>query len=418
LDADLLQIVRKQENYHRFAPYIKEHTLSKEAVKIFHGMGEYFKSYPTVDELSWDSFSTWFLVLKNSTLSPDSVDTYKAIFSNLRSKVSTPVLEDVMKHYIACDYATQIVNVGIQVAKGDGAASLDQVEELVKKYDKEVGRAISKAELFVTDDTAVALSTDPGLSWRLEELNISCGPLRQGDFVVLGARPETGKTTFLADQVSYMAQQIKDNRPVIWVNNEERSTKVKRRIVQATLGITLKDYQANPAKAMASYKKLMGMDDRILVTGSGAGLNSAKLLVPLFRDLNPAFIVFDQLDKVAGFERKSDKEDQRLGDLYEWARELSHEYGPVIAASQANDSAEGQQWIYQNQLRGSRTDKAGEADAIITIGKVHDAAKANKRYIHIPKNKLDGGPRSEEKHRHGFWEVEIRQEIARYEGVH
>jgi hypothetical protein len=164
----------------------------------------------------------------------------------------------------------------------------------------------------------------------------------------------------------------------------------------------------------------MKMDDRILVTGSNAGLNNAKLLVPLFRDLNPAMIVFDQLDKVVGFDSKSkggERDDLRLGALYQWARELSHEYGPVIAASQASDTAEGEQWIYQNQLRGSRTDKAGEADAIITIGKVHEPTKENTRYIHVPKNKLHGGTRSIEKERHGKWEVTIKPEIARYEGT-
>jgi replicative DNA helicase len=418
LDFDLLQVLRNREQFNRFKPYIKEHAVGKETVKLINGMEEYFKSFPSAKEIDWDAFGTWFLVIKQAQLSKDSIPTYRTILDNLKSKAASPVADELLRHYITCDYATRIANEAVAVAGGKPGSDIDEIGKLLQGYDREVGRALKMSDLFVTDDTEVAVPSDPGLEWRLEELNISCGPLRQGDFIIIGARPETGKTTFITDQVSYMGEQMagKHERPIIHVNNEERSSKVKRRYIQSALGITLRDFMADQPKAIAEYQRKMGMKDRVLITGSGAGLNSVKHLVPLFRDLNPALIVFDQLDKVAGF-GDSDREDLRLGSLYQWARDLSHEYGPVLSASQASESAEGQQWIFQHQLRGSKTDKAGEADAIITIGKVHDPLKEHTRFIHIPKNKLDGGPRSVEKDRHGYWEVEIKPEIARYVGT-
>ena len=419
MDFDLLQVLRNRENFTRFKPYLKEHALGKETVRIINAMDDYFKSFPGTENIEWDAFGTWFFVLKQAQVAKDSIPTYRTILDNLKSKAaSTAVADEVLRYYVTCDYATQIANVATEVAGGKPGSSIDQIGALVQAYDKELGRALNTSDLFIDDDvtSVLAVVKATGLSWRLGELEISCGPLRRGDFIIVGARPETGKTTFLASEVSHMATQITDKRPVIWVNNEEQSSKVKLRIQQAALGMTVAQIAADPVKALADYQKLMGMDQRIMVTGNGTNLNNVKNLVPLFREHKPALIVFDQLDKVEGFERKNDKEDQRLGSLYQWARDLAHEYGPVIAASQANESAEGQQWIYQNQLRGSRTDKAGEADAIITIGKVHEPSKEYTRYIHIPKNKLHGGPRSEEKERHGYWEVSIRPEIARYEG--
>jgi replicative DNA helicase len=417
VDFDLLQLVRNKEQFLRFKPHLKDHALGKETQKLLAALEEFFAHYGS-KEADWHAFETWFFLHKTPQIGKDSVSTYKDIFVKLRTVPPTIAADDLLKHFVACDYATQIAN---EAVKG-GHANIDLIEELVGKYNKEVQRSIDKSELFVGDNITGVLGDvrATGLEWRLEELNISCGPLKQGDFIIVSARPETGKTTFLASEVSHMASQMTHTRPVVWVNNEERSYKVQLRITQAALGMTLKDIEADPTKAMAEYKRLMKMDDRILVTGSNAGLNNAKLLVPLFRDLNPAMIVFDQLDKVVGFDSKSkggERDDLRLGALYQWARELSHEYGPVIAASQASDAAEGEQWIYQNQLRGSRTDKAGEADAIITIGKVHEPTKENTRYIHVPKNKLHGGLRSIEKERHGKWEVEINPEIARYEGT-
>jgi replicative DNA helicase len=322
-----------------------------------------------------------------------------------------------LRHYVTQDYATQIADTALKV--NEGSATIDDIGELVKQHDKELGRAINLADLFVSSDVSevLTLSSAPGLDWRLEELNISLGPLRKGDFTLVMAYVETGKTTFVADQVSHMATQVKDARPIIWVNNEERSNKVMLRVQQAALGRTLKDIQADPKKAAADFDALMGMKNRIMILNNDAGLNSVDKLVPIIRDSNPALIVFDQLDKVSGFREKDQKDHLRLGRLYQWARELSHEYCPVIAVSQSDASGSTSKYLTMDQLRGSKVDKPGEADAIITIGKDSDPAKPYTRYIHVPKNKLFGGPRTEEKERHGYWEVEIKPDIARYEGT-
>lgn len=92
--------------------------------------------------------------------------------------------------------------------------------------------------LFVTDDLEVLASevlTTPGLRWRLKTLNEIFGSLRKGDFGFVFARPETGKTTFLASETTYMAEQLSDDAgPILWFNNEEQGNKVKIRCYQAS----------------------------------------------------------------------------------------------------------------------------------------------------------------------------------------
>ncbi|CAB4182404.1 AAA domain containing protein, partial [uncultured Caudovirales phage] len=285
---------------------------------------------------------------------------------------------------------------------------------------KELVVSTKAPDLFVTGDVAsiLARAAGTGLDWRLEELNVSCGPVRQGDFILVAAYVGTGKTTFAASEVTHMATQLKDTRPVIWVNNEEESNKVMLRIMQSALGVTLADIQADLPRATAEYEKIMGMHNRILVTHNDSTKCNVHSLTEMFEKHNPAIIVFDQLDKVAGFEREADgKEYDRLGRVYKWGREASHKYGPVFAISQTDGASGADQYIRMNQLRGSKVDKPGEADAIITIGKSSDPTKKYNRYIHVPKNKMFGGARSEEAHREGYWEVEIAPEIARYVGT-
>lgn len=417
MDIDLLLAVKNKNNYQRFKPYVQEHVLSKEVALVFNTVESYFNAFPATTDIDWTAFESYFFLYRNSQIKREATAAYKAIFDKLKTTTATATLETVLAHYVTQDYAHRIAEKALEVK--DNKASIDDVGELVAKHDKELGRAINPADLFVTGGIAgvLAEAAAPGYDWRLNELNISCGPLRRGDFILVAAFVETGKTTFAASEISHMATQIKDNRPVVWVNNEERSDKVLLRIMQAALGMTLKDIQADPVAAQEAYDKMMGMPNRILVLSNDSGLNNTTKLTPLFRDVNPAIIVFDQLDKVDIPSYRDENDATRIGRKYNWARNLAHEYGPVLAISQTDASSEGDQYIRMNQLRGSKVDKPGEADAIITIGKDNDKARPNVRYLHVPKNKLFGGAVSDEAYRHGYWEVSIDPTIARYEGV-
>ena len=96
------------------------------------------------------------------------------------------------------------------------------------------------------------------------------------------------------------------------------------------------------------------------------------------------------VDKIDGF-KSDDAEHMRLGKVYKWARELARTYGPVIAASQLSASAEELRdppFIGLDALRGSKTDKPGEADAVITIGKYKEPKSEEEekiRTINVPK---------------------------------
>lgn len=410
--------MQDKKNFTRFFPYIKEHTVSKEFYALLKAIKEYYATYPSKDSFTWGDMKMFFFML-HSKASPESSVVYTRMFEEVE-KLELPtdrdVLDAVMHHFIKQDYATQAFNkLHKLITNGDG--ELDDIEELIADYRKEIGAAISYDELFASTKLSEVSkkALTKGYNWRLNELNKSLGPLREGNFVILAARPETGKTTMTASEVTFIASQLpNDDRPVIWVNNEEPNDTVMMRIIQAYHGVTAEELMKNLPKYEEEYDKAIGK--RIRVIGDDSGIDTVTKLSSLFVDLNPAVIVFDQLDKVDGF-YKSEREDLRIGQLYKWARTLAKKYGLVIAVSQVDGSGEGVEWIQMNQLRGSKTDKVGEADAIITIGKSNDPHKEFDRFIHVPKNKLFGGSLSEERFRHGYFEVKIQPEIARYKGV-
>jgi len=252
----------------------------------------------------------------------------------------------------------------------------------------------------------------PGLRWRLNWLNKSLGSLRKGNFGFLFARPETGKTTFLASEITHMIKQTDGD--IIWFNNEESNRVVADRINQAFAGVERRILKGQQQAAYEKqYEDIVG--DRIKLVGNEITESTdPKKIEEILKATNPALIIFDQIDKIKGF--KADRNDLELKAIYQWAREIAKKYAPVIAVSQASGEADGKLWLTMNMVDGSKTSKQGEADWMLGIGKEQDNT-SRLRYFNILKNKLPGDDDTLPDLRHGSTQVLIKPEIARYEDI-
>ena len=420
MDYDCLFLCAKsKENLQKYRRYIKPHIVVKETNIILDGMDKYYKTFPSITVINWEPFTAFLIADQSKRLTDDSIIKLRMTLTKAKTFVPHHAHEEVIKTLIELDYLAQIMEECEKVR--EGSSDLEHVHILATDALKNVERYIEKDELFVSADLSSIADriSSTGYEWRLDVLNRSLGPLRNGNFVIVAARVEVGKTTFLASEVSYIAQQLPKDRPVVWVNNEEESSVVFFRIVQAALGVESKEMIADSKAAMLAYTALMGGDkDKIRVTKD---TNHVRDLETLFREINPGLIIFDQLDKVAGF-KESEREDITLGKIYKWARELARTYGPVIAASQLSASAvdlKDPPFIGMDALRGSKTDKPGEADAVITLGKYKEPKTPEEemiRTINVPKNKLPGGGSKQmESERHGQYLVTIDPIRARFE---
>tara|TARA_R110000868_G_scaffold53345_1_gene167565 strand:- start:107 stop:1255 length:1149 start_codon:yes stop_codon:yes gene_type:complete len=382
-------------------------------------MGEFYSSYPGVTKISWEPFNSYLMATYGLRLTPDKVSTLRTVVKKMETFTPTIAYDEVIKSLIERDYLARIAD---ECAKArDGTSDLEAVNALTMEALQDVERYVDKEDLFVSPDISGVVDRilSSGYEWRAMCLNRSLGLLRPGDFLIVAARVEVGKTTFLASEASFIAPQLPKDRPLVWINNEEKSDSVFFRVVQSALGKTTKEILADRDGSMKKYDELMGTRDRIRVTDGKT--NDVKTLSLMLKELNPGMIIIDQLDKVTGFTKESE-EHLRLGSLYKWARELSRDYGPVIVASQLSEEADHVKdppFIGFRSLRGSKTDKPGEADAIITIGKwaAPSPEEENLRTINVPKNKLPGnGKYYVESERHGKYIVRLDQLRARYEG--
>jgi len=292
----------------------------------------------------------------------------------------------------------------------EGRKTYESVQEVLSQLDKP--DVEEEEDDFVEEglsDLIEQTYKQPGLRWRMDCLNKSLGSLRQGDFGFVFARPETGKTTFLASEVSFMAEQT--DRPVIWFNNEEGGKKVKIRVYQGSLGVELDQLAVDPDGKEKEYLARTG--NRIKIVDRKA--ITKTFVENILKKYKPALVLFDQIDKIIGF--KADREDLMLGAIYQWARELAKQYCPIIGICQSDGTGENVRYLTMSHVANSKTAKQAEADWILGIGCIHDTGWEEIRFLNISKNKLQGDIDTDPKLRHGRFEVLIQPSIARYKDL-
>lgn len=397
-----------REFYESERDKIKLEHLSKELRPVILTLDGFFKTNDEGD-LSVDDLSNLFFSTNRSK--PEYyISVFEAVKANEASEDTTRKLIQGLQRV---SKMRELSMLAYDAAEGHKSF------ESVYKFWEEEGLSVEK----INDDSSEDIefsNTDlveildhrrdlGGLRWRLDSLNKRLGSLRKGNFGFLFARPETGKTSFLSSEVTWMATQVKEGQgPIIWFNNEQVAAEVVLRWYQSTLGYTQTELQHDPIRCKERFFETTHGNLKLI---DGASISKAQV-EKVCSKYQPSLIVFDQIDKIQGFD--NDREDLRLGAIYIWARELAKQYCPVIGVCQADGSGEGQRWLTMANVANAKTSKQAEADWILGIGRVNDVGYENLRYMHLSKNKLWGDEDTDPNLRHDRWETLIDPNIGRF----
>lgn len=407
MDLDILAVMGRRENYEKYSRFVEPSAISSEAWAIFGAMGEWLQSNPAAEEVNWAAFSAWLTLARFARMDKTKLGAIKDVVKILSEhETNEESVEFLLQNLAKRDYAAQIADVALKIEDGDHSRQLDEIEALLHNYNQAVGRIgdldSKEGEFSLAELQSV---TTPGLEWRLKCLRQSCGDIRKGDLIVFGKRPDTGGTTFVSSETTYMAEQLPDDEDVIWFNNEEQGNKVRRRILQAATGYSSEAMMTRMGKALEEYDARMGRRNRIRV------IDDSKLhykdVERYLKKARPGLTIFDQGWKIKGFGPLSA---DSMTTIFNWLRELAKEYSPVITIHQASHEGSNIKWIEQDMLYYGKTGPQGEADVIITMGRLTD--RGNIRYLYVPKNKLltPGDP----VWRNGRYEIEIDPDHARF----
>ena len=406
-EISILRLFLNYENWLKFHDLLAVGDFPKELQPVVRLL---YAKYDCLDEGS-SNLSVSDLANLFFAGNPSNREYMEGVFTQLEKDDSKPETTLELIQGIRIRSVLQELSMAAYDAS-QGKKKLEDVQQFFERL-KSSEKEVEEDEFqFVSTDLDVLAAktiTGTGLRWRLATLNKMLGSLRKGNFGFIFARPETGKTTFLASEVTFMAEQA--DGPVLWLNNEEVHENVMLRCYQAALGVQtvdlIRDIQGNRQKFLEVTKGNIKMPQETSL--------SKQYVEKVCAKLKPALIVIDQIDKITGFQ--ADREDLMLGDIYQWARELAKQYGPVIAVCQADGSGEGQKWLTMANVANAKTSKQAEADWIIGIGKINDPGYDALRFLHASKNKLMGDQDSDPTLRHGRKEVIIDAHLARYRDI-
>jgi KaiC/GvpD/RAD55 family RecA-like ATPase len=389
-----------RDNYSRYRNFLPNNLLEPLTARILGHLDMWYKNHTEGDPTYHDLYLLCLVDIPKADLLP--------VLRNAKGMDVTDSALEALKGFKTNRLYQDLSVAAYDASEGRRGATerLAQIQRTLGELElQETEEESPISDIYNLDRILEVTDRSKGIRWRLQVLQDYLGNLVAGDFGFFVARPETGKTTMLASEATYMLGQLKEiKRPLIWFNNEETEEKVILKLYQAELGWTEQQVRDNKPEAAKLFQE---QTEGLLIFVDRAYLQKREVET-LCNKYNPRIMILDQIDPIQGF--KADREDLKLGEIYKWARALTKQHGmSTIAVCQADASAEGKEWLYMDNVANAKTEKQATADFIVGIGKNHDPSFQRVRYLSIMKNKLTG--------HHTRHEVLIKPEIGRYENL-
>jgi len=334
---------------------------------------------------------------KNPAMSKDQKSNLDKLYDALDdTDVYGPdVAEELLRIAYSDVIADKLADVAVKLQSdpGDNENTVEELRLVFEEACNILVKDADKGDLSVkTSMKELIEADDPG---QVKMINIpkfkDVAPyIPDGMFVVLGARPNSGKTSFLATITSGPNGFLDQGYKTLFCLNEESVPRVIRR------HLTIRANTPWDIIKVTHDKEHDDIMDELLERNVYTDISAGCTLMDVERQIElhePDVLITDILDKVHQpgiFQR----EDLKLERIYRSYRDIGKKYNiPVIGCSQVSDEGTGRFVLTADMLKDSRTGKYAEADAIWMIGRgPSDPNKADaddpRRCINVAKDKL------------------------------
>ena len=344
----------------------------------------------------------------NRTMTTANKEAYKKLFTKIDNEVpmsheiATEVMSGLFQQYVG----EKVANLGFKYVNGE-ESNLDALRKLLDDYKNDFTPNLSIDFEDIELDTVLdAVQVESQWKFNIPSLRARVEGISGGHLMMVGARPNVGKTSFHASLIASPNGFAHQGAKCLVLTNEEKTIRVAARYVQASSGMTMKQIVANKALALTRYNKVK--QNVKMKDSTGKDMNWVEAIVKSYQ---PDIVVLDMGDKFAT--KNSDKSDVYLKEAAIHARNISKMYNcAVIWMSQLSAVAENVVQPDMSMMEGSKTGKAAEADLMILVSKNRsvegvDSDEDLTRYLTVAKNKLEGGW-------HGRITCELDGSIAQY----
>ena len=343
----------------------------------------------------------------NPSLTTAQKEDYTSIFKRVRAEkpMGEDVAEEVLSKLFQQVVGEEIANIGFDYVNGS-QSTLEPLRNLLEQYSDDFLPNVNIEWDDITVDNLLA-QNDLEARWtfNIPTLASRVAGVNDGHLIEVGARPNTGKTSFHASLVAGPNGFAWQGAKCMVLCNEEAFHRVGARYLTAASGITLQEVVKNKGAAIELYDQIR--DNILMKDITGRDMSWVETVV---KSYEPDIVILDMGDKFANFSAYA-RTDEALKANAIYARIIAKEYGcAIFYMSQLSAEAEGKITLNQAMMEGSRTGKAAEADLMVLIAKNPSIEgqdeEDRQRHLNVVKNKLTGW--------HGIVHCNLEYEIARY----
>ena len=344
----------------------------------------------------------------NPSLTTAQKQAYESMFLTLKkeTELGKDIAQEVLSKLFQQIVGEDIANIGFNYVNGT-QSTLEPLRNILDSYGDDFipnlnvdWEDLSIENLIKSNDLETRWSFNiPSLVHQLEGVNA-------GHLIEVGARPNTGKTSFHASLIASPTVFAHQGARCVVLCNEEKAVRVGARYLTAAVGMNMHEIRDKPSQAHELWKKVE--KNVSIKDATSKDMNWVESICKAYK---PDVLVLDMGDKFAitqGFARQ----DEALKANAIHARQIGKAYNcAVFYMSQLSAEAEGKVLLNQSMMEGSRTGKAAEADVMILIAKNPPVegkdGEDSVRHLNIVKNKITGW--------HGKIICDLDYKLARYQ---
>lgn len=355
----------------------------------------YYSAFPEQEAIDVDELIS-LVRLRCGTASREQLALTIHMCQRLREEVPEASIQGILGQLHELDLSGR---AGALLSKYNAGEEVDLAYEL-NKLSAETVRALSQSAPTDYIDTSIddllnEISEDKGIKLNhIALLRENITGLQGGALIAIAARPDKGKTSFIAALVTAVAAQCVEffgvDRPILWLNNEGSGKRIIPRLYQAALQKDLTEIiqLSNSGELGAAYCKAIGAPQNYIRVKDMHGASLAQV-EQVIEAMNPCMVVHDMAANYRTSGVQGGNKTDALELTWQSLRELAVQHDHIAAAT-IQISAEGGNMLYPpySALKDSKTGVQGAADIVLMLGSLDNPDAQNLRGLSTPKNKF------------------------------
>jgi archaellum biogenesis ATPase FlaH len=388
LEASLLKTLAIKKHYDQFINVLDAKRLIPTTANLLKDYKKYYDKYSTDIDFNvfYGDFSqTWHRRDMNEHDLKYYRDTVFPLIesSTVDQQVYVTLLEREAAHKI-----NELTNAGV-----DNIAIQEVLSELQSK--KSAFLHTKDEDIFSLSELNLdVLDTSNGLEWFMPSIQAGLNSMMPGQFIVVAADSDTGKSAFCISQAAHTFRQMnraKATRPILYCTSEDTKEDLAARFLSC---LYRDEYIGGFEQIVSEYSEVLKRykkeyNDKLFV---GMQIRSSIDFIKIKQKIekfNPCLIIIDMLDKLSNSDNIQD-----LTQLYQGVRAIANDGYSIIGTSQSGNTSyqdretgeyKHRKWLTDKDLANSKSGKQGAAYCMIMIGR--DDEIPNVRYISTTKKK-------------------------------